>query len=106
MSVLVPDTFTWTVSWGADLFECEYWCMVTPYLPSLSAYDPPTIGASDGNYWSKDYYTSSWVEKEGLSFGATVYATAVAPEPISSILFVVGGALLAGRRYIRKKKIA
>lgn len=47
--------------------------------------------------------TGYYVDAIGTRHG---FIASVVPEPISSILFVTGGSLLAGRSFIKRKKIA
>ena len=44
-----------------------------------------------------------WYNNDSGTHG---FMATVVPEPISSILFVTGGVVLAGRRYLRRKRIS
>ena len=72
------------------------------------------LGNDNPNFPADAWVTlmANGVEGFGVKSSATRYAMAVAngdlgpvvPEPISSILFVTGGTLLAGRRYLKKRR--
>ncbi len=98
------------------------WLKVTDSTTSTVLYDNSSL-TRDGNTYTIDVSTSaghlidvrfgtkSWADgydANGFPTSETVsstlnYSTAVAPEPISFILFVIGGTLMAGRRYLRRK---
>jgi hypothetical protein len=53
--------------------------------------------------WTFSFYHGGYQDDGYKSLNGMVWAVRVVPEPISSLLFVAGGTLLAGRRYLKRK---
>lgn len=63
------------------------------------------VAGGRGNFNGEVFHAIFGASYAHQANGLILYP-ALVPEPISSILFVTGGILLAGRRYIKRKKKA
>ncbi len=61
--------------------------------------DPVNVSSSTGDFWFYIYDPSNRDNEGSLEINVSVV-----PEPISTTLFVVGGLVLGGRSYLRRKR--
>ena len=111
-----------SIPYGVAVFPINYYWGMNIYQPGTSTEyvlgDYAPNGSSPGSALSANFGTSIQITQSTAgnllfyvrdddprdNFGTLTANVAVVPEPVSSTLFVIGGAVFAGRRFRKRNK--
>lgn len=111
-SVQTDDTGNWYGLSGLDwtLSQGSYWLAFEVRegqdFAGAMHYSSPNPLENEA-FWTVNYSTDPTYISQGLDIGVRIQSNiAVVPEPVSSALFIIGGATLGFRRFMKKRKTA